>query len=349
MVKVNNIGLRYIVITEQPGSEVISTWNDLLDNCSHATHFTTPDFFVDPSVRVGERFAVLALNGHRIEGIVTGLRNGRQIRCGLPDRPQTAFRDGVDLLALYAPLCQGIDEFGGDEVELVDIYSWVQIGEIGSTGFVESRCGNGDRVVMLDLTKGPETLFRDFSERRRTQLRKAQKAGKIVVKRVETEAELGELYKIHTVWNETKGITPDTYENFRKVLGSKYRMILIAFFEGKIIAGTYMRYCENGIVEYAANNSLVEFWNLQANKLLGWRAIEWACENGFGKFSLGASHPFLNRFGREIVAAFRYRSDRSFLRHHSNRERFNAMARNVYPSLTAFLKSKLNASGWSGL
>ena len=51
--------------------------------------------------------------------------------------------------------------------------------------------------------------------------------------------------------------------------------------------------------------------------LLHWRAIEWACAEGMNKYSLGGAHPFLRKFGGEIVPTTRCRLDLSFLGRHS--------------------------------
>jgi len=339
-------GKNYIVLTEAPAGDTLAVWDELMRDCPYATHFTTPDFFADPFVGRGERFAVIAMGHDRADAVLTGLRNSGRIQCGLPVRPQTAFREGADRAEAFSRLWEGIIDLGGSGIELADVFSWEPIGGLPA-GFVESRSEGGDRVVILDLAKGPEALFRDFSARRRTQLRKVEKAGKVRVKPLETASELAELYEIHRQWNEKKGIESDNYGSFSRLLGSRSRVVLIAIFEEKLIAGTYLRFCENGIVEYAANNSLDEFQHLHANELLGWRAIEWACEKGFKKFSLGASHPFLSRFGGEVIAAYRYRADRSFLRIHTNRERFAALARGAVNMLPASIKRGLRA--WSGI
>ncbi|HMQ03356.1 MAG TPA: GNAT family N-acetyltransferase [Pyrinomonadaceae bacterium] len=341
MVRMNSTELQHIVLTRPPDEDLLAAWNDLLLNCDHASHFTTPDFFEDPFVGRGERFAVLVFNGDQIDGAVTGLKDGRHIQCGLPVRPQTAFRDGANFAAVFEQFALGLEGLGGADTELVDVYSWTSIGEKIPFGFEENRCRGGDQVIMLDLTLGPDVLFRDFAERRRTQLRKAERSGKVTVKQLETIEEIDELYQIHKIWVGSKGLAADDKANFLKMLGSNYRTTLIAACEGKIIAGTFLRYCENGIVEYAANNSLAQFRNLNANEMLGWRAIQWACERGFKKFSLGASHPFLSRFGGELTSAFRYRSDLTFFRRHANRERLETLARSVYLSLPEAVRTKL--------
>src|ERR1017187_8244717 len=58
----------------------------------------------------------------------------------------------------------------------------------------------------------------------------------------------------------------------------------------------------------------------QMNDLLIWKTIQWACEQGFWKYSLGGAHPFLRKWEGTIVPIYRYRLDRTFLRRHDFRE-----------------------------
>lgn len=333
----------YLIVTTGPSSRLESEWEDFLPNSDFATHYITPDFFADPFVGNGERFAVLAITDDRIDAILTGLRNGSTLISGLAVRPQTAFRVGIDRGSAAKCLANGVAEFAGSGVDLIKFYSWRPVPDLESSGFRYEACSPAGSVVMLDLARGPDALFRDFSERRRTDLRKVMKQGKLTVKPLETEDEVSELYEVHKDWNARKGNAPDTFDAFRRILNSKYRATFIAIHEGKIIAGTYLRFCPGGLVEYAANNSLAEFQKLRPNELLGWRSIEWACNAGFTRFSLGASHPFLARFGGELVSAHRYQLDRSFLRHHTNRERVSRMVIRTYLAMPDAVRKRIKA------
>jgi CelD/BcsL family acetyltransferase involved in cellulose biosynthesis len=73
-------------------------------------------------------------------------------------------------------------------------------------------------------------------------------------------------------------------------------------------------------VEYSNNSSLDEFLPLKPNDRLLWNAIEWACREGFPRFSLGGAHRFLREFGGTITPVYRYRLDRTRLRRHDLRE-----------------------------
>ena len=334
---------KYLILTDSPDEPILEMWRDFLQNASMATHYVTPDFFVDPFAGRGERFAVLALAEGRVNAVLTGLRDGNKIVSGLAVRPQTVFRDGCDHVAAAASLADGLASFAGDAADLIKFYSWAQIDGLDTLGYEHETRSGSDQVVMLDLSLGADALFKGFSERRRTDLRKVMKRGDLDVKILETEAELAELYEIHKVWNAGKGNVPDPFESFQKALKSVHRAIFIAIHDGKIVAGTYLRFCKGGVVEYAANNSLGEFQKLRPNELLGWRAIEWACGQGFNKFSFGASHPFLARYGGELVAANRYQLDRSFLKRHANRERIERLATKTYLSLPESLRKRIKS------
>jgi hypothetical protein len=120
----------------------------------------------------------------------------------------------------------------------------------------------------------------------------------------------------------------------KKVLALKdYHCIFIAKHVGKIIAGSYFRFYEKSIIEYAANNSLPEYQRLRPNDLLVWRSIEWACEHEIPLYSMGGSHLFLRRFGGAPVSSYRYQLDRTFLRKYRKKEAVADFAIKTYQSL----------------
>lgn len=226
--------------------------------------------------------------------------------------------------------------------ELIDIHLWQPV-QTSDSSFSVREASGADRIVMLDLQKGADELFKEFAERRRSQIRKVVKQGLVAVKDLETEDELGQLYRIHCEWTAKKGIVADNEDDFRSLIGAKYRKTLVALHDGKVIAGTYFRCFPKGVVEYAANNSVTEFQRLHPNEILAWRGIEWACERGFRWFSMGASHPFLARFGGEIWSTWRYRKDNTFLRVHSNRERLSRLAVQTYSAIPETLKRRIRS------
>lgn len=334
--------MRHQIITSFPGPQTQALWLEMLEEADMATHYTSPEYFNDRFVGDGERFAVLAVEGEDIAAVMTGIRINRKIVSGFAVRPQAAFRNGVDRERAFRCLIDGIREFE-PRPELVELHLWpaqaVRVGE-----FQQAEAVGADRIVMIDLKNGADAIIRGFSERRRTQVRKAAKQGLFTVKDLETADELAQLYSIHCDWCGKKGIAPDDESDFAALIGARYRKTLIAIHEGKVIAGTYFRYFPNGVIEYAANNSAAEWQKLHPNELLTWRAIEWACASGLKWMSMGASHPFLARFGGEIWSTCRYRKDNTFLRLHANRERLDRIALRTYNAIPETLRRRLRAA-----
>jgi hypothetical protein len=130
-------------------------------------------------------------------------------------------------------------------------------------------------------------------------------------------------YQIRLDWNRRKNLEyqEPSWDKFEQ----RYRLqnnirLFLARYEGKIIAGNTVRFFPGGLVEAANNASLDEFLRLRPNDLLMWRIIEWACAEGFPRFSLGAAHSFLRKFGGSVSPIHRYRLDRTWMRRHDLRE-----------------------------
>ncbi len=334
--------MNYKIFTEHPDDDWTRKWNEFLGDALYPTHYTTPNFFVDPFVRGGERFAVAALDKDKITGVLTGVNNSKSIVSGLFVRPQVCFGKSVNRLETAGALFAGLKEKGGDDLQVIEFFTWHPIAEFEETGFHRREYGGEQGTILLDLTKGADTLFMDFSQTRRNELRKAIKQNQVQISEVENLDELAELYTIHCDWNGRKGNQPDKFEDFELAWAQKdYRKIFIAKHDGKVIAGSYYRFCPKGVVEYAANNSLTEYQKLRPNDLLGWHSIQWACENEFPFYSMGGSHLFLRRFGGETVATYRYKLDLTFLKVHNLKETVNDFGIKTYKSLPASVKTKI--------
>jgi hypothetical protein len=334
--------MEYKILTAYPNEKTLAAWQEFLTCAEFPTHYVTPGFFTDPFVRGGERFVVLAMDGEKIAAVATGVDAGKTIVSGMAVRPQTAFRKDADRAEAAKSLLEGMREKGGDDLELLSFHTWQPIKGIRDLGMREEYCEGGDAVVILDLSKGAKVLFKDFSSTRQTEIKKAMKKTELTVKDLETEDEIDQLYAIHVEWNKRKGNQPDSREQFVKIAADREnRKTLIAVHEDKVIAGTFFRLCPGGLVEYAGNNSLEEFQKLRPNPLIGWRAIEWACENNLTHFSMGASHEFLRRFGGDIHANYRYTFDRTFLQRHVKKAQLKKLLVGTYLKLPVGTRRKI--------
>jgi hypothetical protein len=209
----------------------------------------------------------------------------------------------------------------GGDAKLLTAYAWSSAPLKGFErhGF-RSRQLEGD--VVLDLTQGSEAILRQLNAKAREGIRRSMKTG-VEVFQASSREEILAYYQIRSEWNRRKGfdhqLAPwDRFEQ-RYRLQSNIRLFLAKYNE-KIIAGNTVRFFPGGLVEDANNASLDEFLRLRPNDLLMWRVIEWACAEGFPRFSLGAAHSFLMKFGGTVSPINRYRLDRTWMRRHDLRE-----------------------------
>lgn len=334
--------MNWKILTEAPDEIWTRKWDDFLTRAEMPTHYTTPDFFADPFIRGGERFAVLALKNDEITGVLTAVDAGKQIVSGLFNRPQVALSKDADKFQAVKNLVEGVFEKGGSDLEMAEIFSWQALEDFETLGFNFREYGGEQGTVVLDLTKGEDELFKDFSQTRRNEIRKAIRQNEVQISEVENLDELAELYEIHRDWCARKGNEPDTFEQIKQAFSRKnHRKIFIAKHEGKVIAGSFYRFCRGGIVEYAGNNSLVAYQKLRPNDLIGWHSIQWACRENFRLYSMGGAHLFLRRFGGEIVPTYRYKIDRSLLKIHNLSEAAKDFGIRTYRSLPQPVKAKL--------
>ena len=325
--------MKHIILTSMLDGELADRWNAFALAAPFASHYVTPKYFTDPYIR-GSRFAVLAENDNReVAAVLTGVVDDERVISGMFSRPQMVFGRGVDRSRAVAALVNGVNEIDS-AADLVEIYSWEPMPQFADHSMQMRPSNETTSVVMIDLADGADAIFAKFSPTRRNEIRKAVKQGLVEVKELETDQELAELYQIHCDWNERKGHSPDSFEQMKTAVSqTENRRVFVAKASGKVIAGSFYRFCPNGVVEYAANFSMPEHQKLRPNDLIGWDAIKWACDGGFSHFSMGGSHLFLRRFGGEVMQTYRYRRDRSLFKMHDLRENAREVGAQAYRRL----------------
>src|SRR5438046_4145269 len=103
---------------------------------------------------------------------------------------------------------------------------------------------------MLDLTQGPEALFKGFSSTRRNDIRSATKRG-VEVFIAETREEFRVYHEIYIDWCERKKLVPGSFEAFEEaLLLRENRRLFLARYDGKVIAGTIIRVYPGEVIEY---------------------------------------------------------------------------------------------------
>jgi hypothetical protein len=329
------------ILREFPSPDLEKAWRNYLARVEFPSHYDAPEYFIEPLWADKPRFAILAFensgNNEKVIGVLTGLHAGKNVMCGLPARPQISVDPAADSAAALEILVQGLLK-ESESAELVSVYTWsyLKLPNFEARGF---RCEELQGNVVLDLTLGPDALFKQFAKDRRRNIRFAEKNG-VEISEVTTEKDIADSYEVYSAWRETERKTVHTrrvtYETFAKaarLTGNRLR--LVARLAGKPIAINSFRFLPGGLFESSANSSLDEFIHLKPNDLLQWRGIEWACAHGLRRHSLGGSHSFLLRFGGTVIPILRYRLDRTFLHRHDLRDKVQVVGRQIVGKLPA--------------
>jgi hypothetical protein len=321
--------MRFEILHEFPLADLERSWREFLTRVELPSHYDSPEYFHDP-LRQGSRpFAVLAVDGNHVRGVLTGFHLEKEVISGLMARPQICV-DGADTTPTLECLAQGLLA-ESRAAELVRIHTWASL-ELPSFTRLGFRRTELPGSVVLDLTRGAEALFKDFAKDRRRNIRFAEKHG-VEVREAVTSEDIRAAYGVYTGWRTTerKKVKGEwSFENFQKTVGLQgNRRLFLAWYEGKVVAINIFRFFPGGLFESAANSSLDKFMHLKPNDLLQWRGIQWACAQGLRRHSLGGAHEFLLRFGGTVVPILRYRLDRTLFRRHDLKETMNNTARSL--------------------
>lgn len=337
--------IAFIVLHGFPEPALELAWRELLSSVKVPSHYTAPEYFKEPYFEGKRPFAILAMEGSSVAGVVTGFHTGNAVTCGLPTRPQIQVHPDADLAAVIAALVQGLEEESRG-ADLVSVYSWdwLPLDPMLRHRY-RRRALEGNPV--LDLKLGAETLLKRCGGKRRNCIRYAIKHG-VDVAPAETREERQTFYEIYSTWCASKNTHCYPFATEERAFneGVSNRRLFLARDSGKIIAGSVFRFFPGGLIEYSRNSSLPEYQILKPNDLLVWRAVEWACEEGFTLLSMGGSHRFLREFGGAMVPIIRYRRDRTLLRRYDRREEFHDAGRKLMSKLPAAWQKRLRR--WIG-
>ena len=320
---------RFLILHEFPRPDVEQAWRNCLTRVEVPSHYDSPEYFLDPLRRGTRPFAVLALENGQVRGVLTGFHLGKELISGLPSRPQICV-DGTDTVVTLETLAQGLLA-EGEGAELLSVYTWssLELPAFSSRGFRRRQLPGS---VVLDLTRGADNLFKEFSKDRRRNIRYAEKHG-VEVREAVTAQDIVDAYAVYSAWRgtERKQVQGDwSLDSFEKTMRSRSnRRLFLASFSGQVIAINIFRFFPRGLFESAANSSLDQFIHLKPNDLLQWNGIQWACAQGLRRHSLGGVHEFLLRFGGTVVPILRYRLDRTLFRRHDLKESLAASARSL--------------------
>ena len=330
----------YRILRAYPEPQLESKWFDCLAHSTNPAHYASPAFFKELYFRDKRPFAVLATVGDEVVGALTGLHSGEMVVSGLESRVHIAVDARYDADETIAGLAAGVEQEARGS-KLVQVYSWRyrDLGPFVARGY-RKREFTGNPVV--DLSLGSDTLFSRLTKTHRKNVALATKNGVEVVE-VATREDFCAFYDVYDQWctakqqfkysNELEWEVFETTRSNRRLFAAKK--------DGKVIAGTTIRFYPGGLVEYSRNSSLPEFLRFCPNDLLLWHAIRWSSENSFSGFSMASHHKFVRGFGGTIIPIDRYRADRTVFRRHDLKDMAIDASRAVLFSLPPAYQQKV--------
>ena len=191
--------MRWRVVHEFPERALEEAWRASLREADFPAHYVAPEFFREPFWTGRHPFAVVAMEADDVVGVVTGIRDGSHLVAGLSVRPQVCCRTTSDSAMVARTLAAGLRAEARGKAGLVSVYTWAGMDGFLAAGFRGRRYAGDEGLVILDLTRGPDALFRDFSENRRTNIRKAMKSGLEVSQTTDPE-EWRAFYAMYADW-----------------------------------------------------------------------------------------------------------------------------------------------------
>ena len=330
-----------LFLDRPPEAAVADSWWAFLRRVEFPTHHVSPEYLLEPGGKDKGFMAILAMDQDRVLGVLTGATYRGQVGCGLETRPQFACDRDSDPDAVAGVLVSALVK-RVSRVGLLTVHTWQPLAALRRLGFRELL--QPDALVMLDLTKGPDQLLKEMAGTRRTDIRKAIKNG-VEVREATTREDILAHYRIRDDWATRKHLPFVSYGAEETLEQRAHgRRIFVAVHEGQIIASSVVRFAKGGIVEYTSNSSVRDKMILKPNDLLQWRIVEWACREGFTRYSLAGAHPFLRKFGGELIATYRYRLDRTFLRRHDARERLAGWGRRAFRAMPLRVQSAVRTA-----
>ena len=333
--------MNFKILREFPPSDLENEWRDYLTRLECPSHYDAPEFFLEPLWEGRQPFAILALDQGKVAGVLTGLHFGKHVMSGLPSRPQISVNPAKDTKATLEILSQGLLA-EASSAHLISVYTWnsLELAPFEARRFRRKQLAGN---VVLDLTLGPDMLFKQFTKDRRRNIRFAEKNG-VEVSEAVTMQDIVDAYAVYSTWRQKRGKEAHgrtlPFERYERTMNLKAnRRLFLARVSGQVVATNVFRYFPGGWFESSANASLEEFIHLKPNDLLQWKGIEWACSHGLRRHSLGGSHQFLVRFGGTVVPIVRYRLDCTWLRRNDLQDAVRGVGRRIILKLPSSVEA----------
>jgi hypothetical protein len=178
----------------------------------------------------------------------------------------------------------------------------------------------------LDITQGEKTIFSNFRESTKRNIKKAVKEG-VQTSICTSLKSLKEFYRLNCLTRREHGLPPQPWSFFKKIydhiIFGNFGFVILASFHNKTIAGAvYFHLGDRAIYKYGASDK--KYQRIRANNLVMWEALKWYTENGYKSLCFGRTEPenkglmqFKNGWGAKKHLIHYYKYDlikKSFVR-----------------------------------
>ena len=142
---------------------------------------------------------------------------------------------------------------------------------------------------LLDLTPGPDRLFKGLRESTRRNIRNAANEGVTVRFAGDLEA-VKSYYRLHCLTRKRHGVPPQPFSFFgnlqQHLIATGQGFVALADYQGKAIAGAvFLTFGDRAIFKFGASDSL--YHSVRPNNLVMWEAIRRLAEDGLRTLSFG--------------------------------------------------------------
>ncbi len=234
----------FIILHDYPSPELEQAWRHCLTRVEFPCEYNSPEFFLEPLWTGKRPFAVLSIDRDgNVLGVLTGLHEGSEVVCGNPFRSQACIDRTATRAEVADSLATGLlAEADSADVATIFSWRWDPLDGLKARGF---RCRQMAGCVMLDLTLGPDALFKQLDENRRRNIRYAIRKN-VEVRPASSQEDIRDYHNVYLAWRRTprkkilgQEIPLATWEGRLRL--TKGRRFLLAQYDGKVIACIVLR------------------------------------------------------------------------------------------------------------
>src|SRR5438046_7384858 len=98
----------YHILHCRPGGLIEARWRGCLADADFPTHYTAPEYFLEPGFRNKSPFAILSLSGEEVTAVLTGIHDGAYVQSGQSVRHKIVFSRRADIVQALTNLVDGL-------------------------------------------------------------------------------------------------------------------------------------------------------------------------------------------------------------------------------------------------